>query len=127
MRISDWSSDVCSSDLRCQLVDAQQFPRRTQRKNVQVRRRIHDASEPDRQRRPSPRLSIDVPFGALSQRTRIFGRDADGLGDAAQTAGDDRIGPARRSEENTSELQSLMRNSYAGFFLKKKKSSQSTY
>src|SRR3546814_1493840 len=32
--------------------------------------------------------------------------------------------PARRSEEHTSELQSLMRNSYAGFCLKKKKKKQ---
>src|SRR3546814_9907882 len=32
--------------------------------------------------------------------------------------------PARRSEEHTSELQSLMRNSYAVFCLKKKKNQQ---
>src|SRR3546814_5567300 len=32
--------------------------------------------------------------------------------------------PQRRSEEHTSELQSLMRNSYADFCLKKKKSTQ---
>src|SRR3546814_9741809 len=35
--------------------------------------------------------------------------------------GDDRLGPHRRSEEHTSELQSLMRISYAVFCLKKKK------
>src|SRR3546814_9749643 len=33
----------------------------------------------------------------------------------------DGVGPARRSEEHTSELQSLMRISYAVFCLKKKK------
>src|SRR3546814_3146545 len=35
-----------------------------------------------------------------------------------------RVGP--RSEEHTSELQSLMRNSYAGFFFKKKNNTYST-
>src|SRR3546814_7807868 len=39
---------------------------------------------------------------------------------------DDRARPARRSEEHTSELQSLMRNSYAVFCLKKKKRHQTT-
>src|SRR3546814_5467535 len=33
----------------------------------------------------------------------------------------DYVGNPRRSEEHTSELQSLMRNSYAVFFLQKKK------
>src|SRR3546814_6288606 len=39
--------------------------------------------------------------------------------------GIERMGEALRSEEHTSELQSLMRNSYAVFCLKKKK--QTTY
>src|SRR3546814_2057515 len=34
------------------------------------------------------------------------------------------LGPALRSEEHTSELQSLMRTSYAAFFLKKQKNLQ---
>src|SRR3546814_16757001 len=44
-------------------------------------------------------------------------------GDASGVAAGGGIGPARssRSEEHTSELQSLMRNSYAVFCLKKKK------
>src|SRR3546814_10499692 len=37
------------------------------------------------------------------------------------TAGRVRAGPSPRSEEHTSELQSLMRNSYAVFCLKKNK------
>src|SRR3546814_6767197 len=36
------------------------------------------------------------------------------------------VGPARRSEEHTSELQSLMRISYAVFCLKKKKTKKNT-
>src|SRR3546814_9202806 len=40
---------------------------------------------------------------------------------------EDRGGPAARSEEHTSELQSLMRISYAVFRLKKKNTSQHQY
>src|SRR3546814_7705008 len=75
MRISDWSSDVCSSDLEGRL------------------------------------LRVDRPADALvSGAVRHVERDlgaefADGY----------------RSEEHTSELQSLMRISYAVFCLKKKK------
>src|SRR3546814_2365790 len=45
---------------------------------------------------------------------------ATGSGGMPRLRRDDRA-PARRSEEHTSELQSLMRNSYAVFCLKKKK------
>src|SRR3546814_9242912 len=81
MRISDWSSDVCSSDLRLQGIG------------------VHVA-------------------GAIGRRQR-------GSGDGAGDAGHAELGadlPMRaRSEEHTSELQSLMRISYAVFCLKKKK------
>src|SRR3546814_3151638 len=40
---------------------------------------------------------------------------------AGLVGGDDRSGPVERSEEHTSELQSLMRISYAVFCLKKKR------
>src|SRR3546814_9064992 len=100
MRISDWSSDVCSSDLRA--ADAH-----------------HDCPGPhlDRERegdRPIVRNDI------VTQR-RGIALPLEGLHDVAH--GDDglaaRLGP--RSEEHTSELQSLMRISYAVFCLKKKK------
>src|SRR3546814_4817620 len=45
--------------------------------------------------------------------------------DAADAGGGDRIRRRRRSEEHTSELQSLMRISYAVFCLKKKKNNSS--
>src|SRR3546814_5777222 len=84
MRISDWSSDVCSSDLR--------------------------------RRQASTRASLKIPISSTfvaSQREHSF------------------LAPvyitvwvsgwrAMRSEEHTSELQSLMRISYAVFCLKKK-------
>src|SRR3546814_5840556 len=72
---------------------------------------------PDRLQRPlCPRRLADAPV-ELSRRARDH-----------RAAADDRAAPARlarpcppRSEEHTSELQSLMRISYAVFCLKKKK------
>src|SRR3546814_5359564 len=50
------------------------------------------------------------------------------FGDTRQTAGDvTRLGAFHRSEEHTSELQSLMRNSYAVFCLKKKNTAHTTH
>src|SRR3546814_10738278 len=103
MRISDWSSDVCSSDLTLivEHIDA---------------------------RRAANRLG-DILIGELADR--IAGKDGlDRAGRAlprnrarqigALTDDEDRVGRIR-SEEHTSELQSLMRISYAVFCLKKKK------
>src|SRR3546814_10582371 len=49
-----------------------------------------------------------------------------GVVDASISRMDPKLVPARRSEEHTSELQSLMRISYAVFCLKKKKTNQET-
>src|SRR3546814_10524041 len=97
MRISDWSSDVCSSDLRC----GDQFP---------AFALAPLAANPD--------LVFDRP--AVLKRARKAGID-----DSAHGRSPDRLRPGRaplsmRSEEHTSELQSLMRISYAVFCLKKK-------
>src|SRR3546814_6072932 len=105
MRISDWSSDVCSSDL----------------------------------------ASIDGEIHAGDVRTFIGGEEGDGRRDflwlASATHRDLRselggrlLGLLRRkarrclqrSEEHTSELQSLMRISYAVFCLKTKTTLQQT-
>src|SRR3546814_7875022 len=98
MRISDWSSDVCSSDLR--LVRIFIF---------EVAQRKGDAIE---------NLGALVDrFGAGPEQTAHFLRRFQvtlAIG-AQQTP---RI--MERSEEHTSELQSLMRISYAVFCLKKK-------
>src|SRR3546814_6245053 len=51
--------------------------------------------------------------------TASFQRPAEGL--SHQVAMPDLLPPEERSEEHTSELQSLMRNSYAVFCLKNKK------
>src|SRR3546814_3110192 len=100
MRISDWSSDVCSSDL--------------------VGPRIEHTGDVAR---PRMRLAvIGEPEAAMRIEDDVVGatqRRAGGLGVERldRTAGD----IDARSEEHTSELQSLMRISYAVFCLKKQK------
>src|SRR3546814_6511204 len=88
LRISDWSSDVCSSDLVSQIAL-------------------------DGAVKGAPPITDKGPAGRPVIPNRIGG-----LGEILNTA------PQllqRRSEEHTSELQSLMRISYAVFCLKKKK------
>src|SRR3546814_10046268 len=67
-------------------------------------------------------LGLHVPRGAAGERTVAAQLRADGLGnpDRGILRGAFRDIPPR-SEEHTSELQSLMRISYAVFCLKKKK------
>src|SRR3546814_3964355 len=105
MRISDWSSDVCSSDLRQDHVERRQSVRGDDQ-HVRIAERV------------------DVTHLALVQ-TRDAGdrRFVKGL----HGARDEAVGQARivenasggRSEEHTSELQSLIRISYAVFCWKK--------
>src|SRR3546814_4303398 len=101
MRISDWSSDVCSSDLtdgRHQLVDP-----------------IGDLPSPAPQAMHPDRL-FQRPGHSEARVQRRIGILKDHLQLAAQP-----LPIIARSEEHTSELQSLMRISYAVLCLKKKK------
>src|SRR3546814_4108277 len=104
MRISDWSADVCSSDLLGCL----------------FRGTLHFLAPAfSRGAVPGERLFVELPFNArpcdrffmLAPRRLLlrFGRRKARCGLAIE-----------RSEEHTSELQSLMRISYAVFCLKKK-------
>src|SRR3546814_10246214 len=118
MRISDWSSDVCSSDLRGEVA-----PERRRLPPVALvppqpaviaavivldpaqsgeRERGHDGFE------PRPMRAGDLLF----QCREIGGDQAVVMVGIA----DQEVAP--RSEEHTSELQSLMRISYAVFCLK---------
>src|SRR3546814_1854711 len=102
MRISDWSSDVCSSDL-----DRRRVGRAVAGRWVDTYR--HHAT----QQRAARRRTVDL--------TRCEGMDAHRPGQdfgCGHRAG--RRVRTLRSEEHTSELQSLMRISYAVFCLKKK-------
>src|SRR3546814_6767569 len=104
MRISDWSSDVCSSDLRMETLQAQ--------------RKFGAPAMPPIARHLHPATPVGI------QKAGVFGRvehqnvfveiiDRPQIGE--------RFGLLGRSEEHTSELQSLMRISYAVFCLKTKK------
>src|SRR3546814_3363573 len=108
MRISDWSSDVCSSDLRGGgVID------RALAVGAGAGRIGAEFEQAPHQRRRHQ-------FGAAGQLQRVvaFAADRGGIG----ARGDQRLerGQVPRSEEHTSELQSLMRISYAVFCLKKK-------
>src|SRR3546814_1812230 len=102
MRISDWSSDVCSSDL----LQTSSTPKNPLHTRAYV---YHCQSECKR-----PMLTDNRQSGT-SSATGAEGGGLDG-GDLIQGV----FCEANRSEEHTSELQSLMRSSYAVFCLKKK-------
>src|SRR3546814_1657191 len=130
MRISDWSSDVCSSDL--------------------ARAEVHgDAPIVSAELPPSiegragerfegvlPPVSIAPCFSIRKPAERLYSLDdyvTDGI--MTQAAADRLKGcvtqrynilVAGRSEEHTSELQSLMRISYAVFCLQKKTNNNHT-
>src|SRR3546814_9283768 len=110
MRISDWSSDVCSSDLLRRAAEylvheavlrAPQAHRVEAGGGQEIGGIVAAAVRRGKDQRQGLPLRLD-------DLVRLWG-----LG-----ARRDRV---HRSEEHTSELQSLMRNSYAVFCLKKKK------
>src|SRR3546814_6486557 len=102
MRISDWSSDVCSSDLRHTADELDEHDRE----------RAHDRhvrAPPERQQDAERQRGGDT--GDANHHVQR---------EAAEPGRLHRLQPEPRSEEHTSELQSLMRISYAVFCLKKK-------
>src|SRR3546814_10756355 len=107
MRISDWSSDVCSSDL-CLCIS--------------LELRLQRFAE-----------SNGLGSNDMHQRTALQTgeyRRIDLLGNGfiiGQHHAATRTAQSLRSEEHTSELQSLMRISYAVFCLKKKNTNQNTH
>src|SRR3546814_7621366 len=136
MSISDWSSDVCSSDLgiavirvvrrlhektakpgfecgRDHAVDDYRLPahradgtaslHRAGRQHLDLRRARARRQTGDKTQRSDPPRTIQQQLHGLLPSCPTKTPPADG-----------------RSEEHTSELQSLMRNSYALFCLKKK-------
>src|SRR3546814_2225756 len=129
MRISDWSSDMCSSDLFAER-GAVAFAREL---SGDARGHLGDPPEPAhrvvarRDVRPAQMEDVELAFtpGALGldvhalQQVRI----ALGVEDDHHLV----LAADLRSEEHTSELQSLMRISYAVFCLKKKKTIRQLY
>src|SRR3546814_3985340 len=114
MRISDWSSDVCSSDL---VRDRSCVPDRQDCRTLNLTAAPpQPESEQDHQGQPQPGRQYD---DAPRQPADLSG--VDGI-EHVQRPGLDRHGKGigSRSEEHTSELQYLMRISYAALCLKKK-------
>src|SRR3546814_1807709 len=98
MRISDWSSDVCSSDLedakKRLRADRPDFLHDGSNRGAEKASRFAGSASSSRE----PKSRVLSPIVAFSKASCKNGR----------------------SEEHTSELQSLMRISYAVFCLKKK-------
>src|SRR3546814_10244993 len=112
MRISDWSSDVCSSDLG----KARHKEGRRHARSLACRVLPGEAQA-------VALLDRDGGEDEAEARHQIGHAEEDQQQDEAQPRSGSRRA-ARRSEEHTSELQSLMRISYAVFCLKKKKNQQ---
>src|SRR3546814_1489978 len=139
MRISYWSSDFCSSDLLVGLQDtATSLDEDATGRKIRAGHEIHQLVDRGIGRLDHVQQRV-ADFADVVRWDRGGHADRNALGAVGQqvreAAGqDDRlfglavIGRAEvdgilvnRSEEHTSELQSLMRNSYAVFCLKKKK------
>src|SRR3546814_1002654 len=122
MRISDWSSDVCSSDL----VRGARSPELARASGVS--RQSRDPRVAPRCQRCRTGYACSSRWWSGERPRRAFlAAGAESAGRECRSGG--RPGavdwaPRRRfqprSEEHTSELQSLMRNSYAVFCLQKK-------
>src|SRR3546814_9327477 len=115
MRISDWSSDVCSSDLNIlnRLGVAHHFEA------------IHDIVAAGYRPKPDP-ASYDaiLALHRIDPRRAVLVEDIPRNLEPAHALGMTTVWlrcDHHRSEEHTSELQSLMRISYAVFCLQKKK------
>src|SRR3546814_8907287 len=137
VRISDWSSDVCSSDLPFSVgwVGSALHPSRLARPPqrsieahglpalagalVVVALELHHPAEfggvPGALLRPPVAVHL---LGDAQQHEGVEGSGRHGDPLAVQHL--DAVAPGLRSEEHTSELQSLMRNTYHLFSLKKK-------
>src|SRR3546814_10503626 len=117
MRISDWSSDVCSSDL----LDVGDLLVRDQDVGV-LENRLHALGVGHEVGRDVALVEPHT-LGQLEvdpEGVRLLDGDDTFLADLVHRLGDGVTDGGVRSEEHTSELQSLMRNSYAVFCLKTK-------
>src|SRR3546814_6464001 len=106
MRISDWSSDVCSSDLA-------------------QRQILRDAISTSSMAPQDERSFLTMPLYHNDDQTMLKDSVAPFVAEQApvshlRSLRDSADATGFRSEEHTSELQSLMRITYAVFCLKKK-------
>src|SRR3546814_4664889 len=126
MRISDWSSDVCSSDLLKDVIERDpnyvigisyppninQYPglaAELQRYADAARSELMQAVDGLAGEKPSAPYDLSLAFNMLAETPQVVTVAANGSSYTGGAHG--------RSEEHTSELQSLMRLSYAVFCL----------
>src|SRR3546814_2820476 len=125
MRISDWSSDVCSSDLGGRIPD--HAPAAASRSAFFLRSEA-DLSWPQAARMSSPRVArtgaeICAAESLSAKRVMVAASEhskklpGQGLKGMRFTLAGMPFSRPMRSEEHTSELQSLLRISYAVFCL----------
>src|SRR3546814_4495832 len=107
MRISDWSSDVCSSDLFAYMDATREY--------------IEAHGKPVAFYSDKHSVFRNNTASAKGDGMTHFGRALEALAIEIICAHSPQAKGRVRSEEHTSELQSLMRISYAVFCLKKKK------
>src|SRR3546814_2152161 len=126
MRISDWSSDVCSSDLviiGCDSIVTTSAEVLSKVRKDATRAAVNSAPIPtaDFIKNPSWRFPDAAAQKTLTDAMGAACEFLDANALAVYLLGDAIYANPLRSEEHTSELQSLMRISYAVFCLKKKK------
>src|SRR3546814_5564680 len=115
MRISDWSSDVCSSDLGTRQME------RVLSHAADAGAKVVLVGDPQQLQA----IEAGAAFRVIHERhggveiTEVRRQHIEWQQDATRQLATGRTGEAIRSEEHTSELQSLMRISYAVFCLKK--------
>src|SRR3546814_2557557 len=128
MRISDWSSDVCSSDLYRQYRDRAGDAPADNKAVASADAKRADAPP------AKPRMLGSIAFQPCTLPSQMGAPGVEAQCGSLSVAENPAEPEARRielniawlpaderSEEHTSELQSLMRHSYAVFCLKKKK------
>src|SRR3546814_8396172 len=134
MRISDWSSDVCSSDLKFWNVgggfifslsgEAGYIHSLEKQRYDSAGNEIDKVRLTDRFFLGEPQMRGFDIRGIGPRVLRYYLADSDGNGvytrEDSKADTDDALGGRIRSEEHTSELQQLMRITYAVFCLKKK-------
>src|SRR3546814_3415018 len=108
MRISDWSSDVCSSDLMGNFIVSGLFDKYPRMKMVSVESGIGWI--------PFMLEALEYQVDEMMPDKKLARRPTEYFRDQMYAS----FWFEKRSEEHTSELQSLMRISYAVFCLKKK-------
>src|SRR3546814_7717667 len=126
MRISDWSSDVCSSDLNhwektshSLLVGAILHILHAEEEKTLARVATF-LSDPQRPFTATLRRMMTTNHLGTKDAPKVHPVVASAAREVLNKSENERSGVLSRSEEHTSELQSLMRNSYAVLCLKKK-------